>query len=137
MAEIQAVQDAKAEQKRAKAEQERAAQAAKIEKERIESVRCALDLGCTGEKFNIESTVACRPLVERLAKNNFEWTDRWFEPKFSHYRWKSKERGVVTYIGDKIKYQNGFGAWTFHIYECDFDTRNKRVVDVRAAPGRI
>jgi hypothetical protein len=96
-----------------------------------------LELKCLGEKFDVESTVACRPLVERLAKNDFQWTDGWLEPKFSHYRWGDKARGVVTYIGDKIKFQNGFGAWGYYTYQCDFDTRSKRVVDVRATPGRI
>jgi len=81
--------------------------------------------------------VSCTGPVERLAKNNFEWTDRWFEPKFTQYRWKDKKRGIVTHIGDKIKYQNGFGAWVYHIYECDFDAATNTVLDVRARPGRL
>jgi hypothetical protein len=119
-----------------------AAESDRIEQEHAaaaeaEAKRCASELKCLGEKFDVESTVACRRLVERLAKNDFQWTDGWLEPKFSHYRWGDKARGVVTYIGDKIKFQNGFGAWTFYTYECDFDTRNKKVTDVRAQPGRI
>jgi hypothetical protein len=83
------------------------------------------------------ATVRCRPWVERLAKNDFEWTDGRLEPKFSHYQWKDQKAGVVTYVGDKIKYQNGFGAWVHHIYECDLDARGEQVLDVRAQPGRL
>jgi hypothetical protein len=72
-----------------------------------------------------------------LAKNNFEWTDGLLEPKFSHYRWKNQDAGEVTYIGDKIKFQNGFGAWTYHTYECDLDASGETVLAVRAQPGRL
>ncbi len=75
--------------------------------------------------------------MESLAKNNFEWTDGLLEPKFSHYRWRDQEKGIVTHIGDKIKYQNGFGAWTYYIYECDLAADGKSVLDVRARPGRL
>jgi len=127
----QVAQQAAAEERRRQEEAaQKAAQAA-------EAGRCAGDLHCLGEKYFPEATVYCKPLVERLAKNNFEWIDGWLEPKFSHYRWKNKSLGVITYIGDKIKYQNGFGAWVLSVYECDFDTKSKAVLDVRASPGRL
>jgi hypothetical protein len=81
--------------------------------------------------------VRCRDPIERLAKNDFEWTDGILEPKFSHYRWRDEAKGELTYIGDKIKYQNGFGAWIHHTYQCDLDSSGERVMDVRAAPGRL
>jgi hypothetical protein len=98
---------------------------------------CRQDLRCFAEKQTAAASVYCKEPVERLAKNSFEWTDGWLEPKFSHYRWKNKERGIVTHIGDKIKYQNGFGAFVYHTYECDFDASTNTVLDVRATPGRI
>jgi hypothetical protein len=103
----------------------------------ISDDECKKTLQCWGEKHDVEASVYCRQPVELLAKNNFEWTDGILEPKFSHYRWKNQQAGVVTYIGDKIKYQNGFGAWIFHVYECDWDPVAKKVVDVRARPGRL
>jgi hypothetical protein len=115
----------------------RTAALAAVDLEADRARACLSELKCLGGKFDVDSTIACRPLVERLAKNDFKWTDGWLDKKFSHYRWGDKARGVVTYIGDKIKFQNGFGAWGYYIYECDFDTRNKRVVDVRATPGRL
>lgn len=104
---------------------------------KVSDAECRKTLQCWAERHNATAAVRCSPLVERLAKNNFEWTDGILEPKFSHYRWKNQATGEVTYLGDKIKYQNGFGAWIFHTYECDLDGTGERVTDVRASPGRL
>jgi len=93
-------------------------------------------LQCWGDKFSITAASECKNHVERLAKYSYEWTDGIFEPKFSHFRWKNQEAGIITYIGDKIKFQNGFGAWQNYVYECDFDTNAKIPVSVKADPGR-
>jgi hypothetical protein len=56
------------------------------------------------------------------------------EAKFSHFRWKNAENrdaGIVTYIGDKVKFQNGYGAWQRVTYECDFDPTGESVLDIR------
>ncbi|WP_251358583.1 hypothetical protein [Kangiella sp. TOML190] len=98
---------------------------------------CKIDLTCWAEKNDIEATVQCQKYVPKLAKYDYEWTDGMFEVKFSHYKWKNKRNGVITYIGDKIKFQNGFGAWQNYIYECDFNPHTKQVLDVRGQPGRI
>jgi hypothetical protein len=83
------------------------------------------------------ASLKCREPVERLPRFSFRWTDKWYEPKFSHYRWASKDKGAVTYIGDRIEVQNVFGAWQPHIYECDFDPVAKQVIAVRSYPGRL
>lgn len=98
---------------------------------------CSKTLECWGERHFAAATVRCQSAVERLAKFSFKWTDGFLEPKFSHYRWKSQKTGVVTYIGDKIQFQNGFGAWQNSMYECDFDTYSGRVLDARAGAGRL
>jgi hypothetical protein len=98
---------------------------------------CRSDLKCFAEKQTGSASVYCKGPVERLAKHDFEWTDGFLEPKFSHYRWKDKENGIVTHIGDKIKFQNGFGAWGHYTYECDLASDGKTVLDVRARPGRL
>lgn len=99
---------------------------------------CRQDLKCLAEKNFASATVYCGAYIEKLAKYDFKWTDEGlFETKFSHFRWKDKENGAITYIGDKAMFQNGFGAWQSHIYECDFDTRSEKILDVRARPGRL
>jgi hypothetical protein len=98
---------------------------------------CRLDLSCWGEKAATVATIRCPALVVRMAKHDSEWTDGWLETKFSRYRWADKKAGVVTVIGDKVKFQNGFGAWTPMIYECDVDPATETVLDLRVREGRL
>lgn len=60
-----------------------------------------------------------------------------FEPKFSHAAWSDQDQGVITFVGDKIQYQNGFGAYLNSIYRCTYDPNIKAVVAVSAAPGSL
>jgi hypothetical protein len=107
---------------RARKEQEAAAAKAKEE-------QCRQEITCWAEKHFVSASSSCRQAVEKLARYDFEWTDGLIEPKFGRYRWKNVKNGVVTYIGDKIKLQNGFGAFQNHIYTCDYDTNLGVVVD--------
>jgi len=126
-----------AEAKRKQDEQAERERIAAAEAERKKDADCKTDLQCWGDKHSIKASFACRPYVERLAKYQFEWTDGWLDTKFSHFRWKNKAKGQVTYVGDKIKFQNGFGAWQFATYTCDYDPVADVVLNVDAAPGRM
>ena len=95
------------------------------------------DLQCLGDKGVIAAGVYCEDQVERLAKHSVKWTDRMFEFKFSRFRWANKEAGEITYVGDKAQFQNGFGAFTPVVYECDMAADNKTVLDVRVSEGRL
>lgn len=55
----------------------------------------------------------------------------------SHFRWLDEKAGTLTYIGDKIQFQNGFGAWQTHIYECDYNPATESALSVSARPGRL
>lgn len=103
----------------------------------MDDATCRKDLQCWGDKHSISAGVYCKDPVERLAKYTARWTDGTFETKFSHFRWLDQERGTLTFIGDKIEFQNGFGAYQKHIYECDFDPATNAVLDVRARPGQL
>jgi hypothetical protein len=104
---------------------------------KVDPAVCRQDLACWAEAKFASASAYCKDPVERLANFNARWTDGTFETKFSRYRWKDKELGLVTYIGDKVEFQNGFGAYQNHIYECDFDPVKDAVLDVRAQPGRF
>jgi hypothetical protein len=95
------------------------------------------DLQCLGNKGIVAAGVYCKDEVEKLAKHSVRWTDGTFETKFSHFRWRNKARQQVTYIGNKAEFQNGFGAYTPVVYECDLDEDNKTVLDVRVREGRM
>jgi hypothetical protein len=112
-------------------------EADELARKQAEEAKCRTDLQCIGDKKSIEATFKCVPIIERLAKNNFEWTDRWYEPKFGRFRWKDQKNLVVTYLGDKIKFQNGFGAWILSRYECDYNIATGTVLDARASAGRL
>lgn len=98
---------------------------------------CRLDLPCWAKKYIAEATSACRHRIERLSKSPFEWTDGWLDEKFSKYRWKDREEGVITFIGDKFRSQTIFGGWQFQIYTCDYDPDTKVVMGVNSVPGRL
>lgn len=95
------------------------------------------DLRCRGEEGVIAAGIYCRRAVESLAKHSMRWTDGFLESKFDRFRWKKEPGGTITYIGNKAEFQNGFGAFTPVIYECDLGADNKTVVDVRAREGRL
>ena len=80
----------------------------------------------------------CVPAVERLAVNTFRWLvgTGMFEWRFTHTR-ATTVPNVTTHLGDEIEFQNGFGAWVRHVYECDFDHSRQAVVAARARQGRL
>ncbi len=136
---------AQQEEKRKQAEAERVAQEAearRIEEEKRKAAaekeaQCKKNLQCWGDKNLFAAAVACDDVIERHAKYSHEWTDGMLEPKFSHLRWKNRDKGIVTFIGDKIRFQNGFGAWSNMVYECDFEPVSSIVIDVRVQQGRL
>jgi hypothetical protein len=107
-------------------------------KETKKEENCAKDdLQCLGDKAVVAAGVYCKTPIERLATHSVRWTDGTFEMKFSRFRWKNKEAGQLTMIGDKAEFQNAFGAYTPVIYECDLDADGKTVLDVRVSEGRL
>ncbi|MEH6353855.1 hypothetical protein [Pseudomonas sp. 3JA] len=101
------------------------------------STDCNADLQCWGDKNVMQATAQCKPRVERLASYTARWTDGTLEGKFPKFRWLNKDKGSLTYIGDKVEFQNGFGAYQAHVYECDFLPGQNLVLDARAHPGHL
>ena len=95
------------------------------------------DLQCRGEKAVVAAGIYCKDPIEHMAKHSVRWTDGTFEMKFSRFRWASKPGGNLTMIGDKAEFQNGFGAYTPVIYQCDLGPDDKTVLDVRVEEGRL
>ena len=72
----------------------------------------------------------CAKAVERRANWDFEWLDGVFSFKFDRYETTVETPGVLVVLGDKVKFQNGFGAWTRMNYSCHYDGPNERVLSV-------
>lgn len=98
---------------------------------------CKSDLTCWGNKNLGEAGIQCDEHIEKLSAYSFEWTNGWLDQKFSKFRWLDQSNGDITYTGDKLRFQNGYGAWSNMIYECDFNPDSRVVLAVRAATGRI
>jgi hypothetical protein len=64
-----------------------------------------------------------------LAKYGHKWVDGFLDSRFPYYERSVKEDGVLTIVGDKIKFQNIFGAWIPYKYYCDYDVINDIVLD--------
>lgn len=102
-----------------------------------EDAACKESLDCFASEYQGRAGVDCRGPIEHLAKNNFEWTTGAFEARFPRARWLDQSAKTITYVGDTIKFQNGFGAWVIHTVECDYDPQAKTVLAVRATPGQL
>jgi len=98
---------------------------------------CRGDLDCWAGKWRSRAGFDCQRPIELLAKNNFEWTDGFLEPKLTKVRWLNEAAGTLRFFGGAIKFQNGFGAWIIHTYECDYDPASGVVLAVNAYPGQL
>ena len=101
-----------------KAESERQ----KAEKAAADRATCRADFTCWGRDRRIDAEVRCRRAIEQQARYAHEWTDGFADPMFSRFAWHDEVAGVMTYFGDRLKLQNGFGAWVNVGYACDYDT---------------
>jgi hypothetical protein len=81
------------------------------------------------DKYNIDGGVQCQKAIPKLAKYAYKWTDGFLEQKFAYYKQIIEEAGVLTLVGDKIQFQNGFGAWIPAKYWCSYDVRTDSVID--------
>ena len=125
--------EAKAASERQVAEQKEAAK---------KDADCRADLRCWAEKGTVAASVYCKDRIAKLSKYDMKWTDAWYEQKFSRYKWSKtapRDMGVITYIGDKAQFQNGFGAFQNVIYTCDIipDDKNHIIFDVSVQAGRL
>lgn len=82
---------------------------------------CRQDLECWGKQHQIDVEVLCTMAVESQARFDVEWTDGFLELKFDRWRWDDRSTGTLAYTGNKVKFQNGFGAWQPVTYWCHFD----------------
>ena len=78
----------------------------------------------------LSAGIWCKDHIESLSNYAHRWTDGILGFKFSRFRWENEDETIIRYYGDKIQFQNAFGAWINYIYWCDYDTINERFVRV-------
>lgn len=79
----------------------------------------------------------CSHEIERHSKYSFRWKDGPGEPRFVKAAWEDEAAGQLAFIGDRIQFQNGFGAHQDMKYICSYDTRANRVISARVYEGRL
>lgn len=121
---------------KAEKRRQRKAEAEKRKAERLkEEAACRADVMCWGERIRLKAIFACQPLIEKTARYSFRWTDGWLEPKFSKFAYSSGDTYV--YWGDKLQFQNRFGAWEYQVYKCMYNAATGEVDEVIVRPGRL
>ena len=93
---------------------------------------CRKDLKCWAKENRIDMLLACDPIIESNAKYEFKWGDDW--DNYPYLTWTDKDKGIITYKGDNISFQNGFGVFQQINYGCVCDTANKTLLDVIIEP---
>lgn len=102
-----------------------------------ERAACRADFTCWGRDRRVDAEIRCKREIERQARYAHEWNTSWTEPMFSRFRWRDEKAGVMTYYGDRLRFQNGFGAWANMSYSCDYDTERDVAVQIRVEEGRL
>lgn len=74
----------------------------------------------------------CPDIIERLAKWDYEWIDGWLEFKFDRQHYKTNDDSVYRFQGNKLKLQNGFGAWRRVTYYCDINIITGSIINAGA-----
>lgn len=112
-----------------------AAAAAADEAKRDEE--CATDVVCSAKKHAGAAEVYCKPQIEARALHDVKWTDKFLDPMMSRYKWAGDKHDAIVYIGDKVAFQNGFGAYNPMIYLCTVDLASERVTKLEIIEGRL
>jgi hypothetical protein len=102
---------------------------------------CRNDVSCEGEKYRTGVTTVCPDIIERQARFEVRWTNHFLESRFLPIvRWHGvdgRKKGLVDFEGDKVQFQNGFGAWQNYYYICTYDIGKNQIVDLKLRPGRL
>lgn len=108
--------------------------AAKQKAKEEKDLKCRQDLQCWAEQNDSSAKDICSEAVEKKAAYDFQWTTDWRALRFDKISWANKKKGTIVYLGDRIKFQNGFGAWQIQQYSCTYDPATRKASDVIAMP---
>lgn len=98
---------------------------------------CASDDGqCIFDSNWIQARKECRPLVEKSAKIDAEWTDGVISRMFTRYSYDT-EKNQMNFVGDKVKFTNSFNAKIPMTYICTFDLNTKKIVNFSITEGKL
>jgi len=106
-------------------------------KEPAKAKVCAANDGqCVFDAHLVDALVACKTPIQERSKYDYEWTNGTFENIFSRYI-NQPDKHQIIYMGDKLKFTNGFNAKLNMTYSCTFDTKSNQAVDYKVTEGRL
>ena len=91
---------------------------------------CLKDRECASDRWVAEADAYCAPHIERYAKYSHKWTTGFLGMKFDRITLVGPKYREVRFVGDKVEFQNGFGAWQRMDYSCIYDPKNESVIQV-------
>lgn len=109
--------EATPEQKAKWAAEAKVKQAAQAEEDKA----CRKDIDCFFASIKNDAIASCQVAVERLANYDVKWTSGFSGPSFASWSWADSDAGTVILVGNQVKFQNGFGAWQRHAYQCAYN----------------
>ena len=109
------------------------AEARKMREEADRIVKARKKLFDDGRIF---AGIYCAEQVEARARFGVQWTNGFLEQKFPVGQWQKETASekIVLYMGDKVEFQNRYGTWEGHLYECLVDVKNEKILSVTVAP---
>jgi hypothetical protein len=96
-----------------------------------QQAQCEADAKCFAEKHAGDAVGPCRRSVEALAPYDFQWMQG---QKFSVFERYPDNPTIITYSGDRIRFQNAVGAWQVMTYACDFNVVSGKAIEARVDP---
>lgn len=98
---------------------------------------CAANDGqCVFDAHLVDAIMVCKSPIESRSKYDYEWTNGAFGNIFSRYL-NAPEKNQITYLGDTLKFTNGFNAKVNMTYSCTLDTKSNQLVDFKVNEGRF
>lgn len=97
---------------------------------------CVADFDCWANRHMRDANKACAPQIEQWAQYDFTWETTHPEARYTRAIMHNNGK-QVSYLGDAIKFQNGFGNWVRASYSCTFEVATKAVVKLTVSEGRL
>lgn len=91
------------------------------------------DLNCLinqGGGYDSAAAHCARP-IERLNSYDVRWTYNSSHPMFSQAHWLSDGHGAIEYLGDRVEFEDKYGAYVNVVYACDLASDNRTVLNAR------
>ena len=100
--------------------------------ESVEPEECIQDEECAKKQFQFDAEYICAKAVEGRANYAHRWTNGFAEGKFYSFFPRTAAKEIII-SGNKVQFQNAFGAWQNMSYTCTYDPIKERVKSLQVS----